>query len=276
MGNQGEEIEAQQCTLFVLTLGNKALVTSITMSITAFVLVINAMMIYGIIATTKTKNNHYRALTKTQRLFVLMSVTDITTIITFTAKGVTDEYGRQIPCSLVIALICFLDATSTMSSLLLFILSTLRYLAIRNPFLVISTRAVRYSCIVSTVFSLSYGGVLFYTYNFLMSSEDFQKMMCLVSFSLFLFIDVVLVINTMSYLQLVKSPTPTTAGNSETNSNTNDNGNDRAAGAPVPNVSDERKRKAVKTLFLISCIYSFCNTPLPIYMLIELYKGTIL
>ena len=313
MGNHGNNNnnnnnvaeEAQQCTLFVLTIGtNKALVASITIVITICVLTINFMLIHGTIVTTR--RNHSKPFTITQRLFIYMSINDIFTIILFMTKLILDEFGIKIPCFLVIALICLLDGAFTLGSLLFFILSVMRYRAIRNPFLTTSTRFVVGLCIGSTFLSVVFSVVLFYINISLLSPETFQKMMCLISFALFLFIDLVLIVNTMSYLQLVKSSAPTTtsittttitttilttesaessisgvkdSSRSSNNNNNNNNKNDSSNNtSPVISnaISDERKKKATETLLLISCIYSVCNTPLPLYTIIKLYRGTLL
>ena len=209
--NNNEAVEAMQCSLFVLTTTgpNKAPVIVITILATISVLTINFMLIYGTIVTTK-RNHYNKPFTITQRLFIYMSINDIITIILFMTKMILDEFGTRIPCFLVIALICLLDGTFLLSSLLFFILSVLRYRAIRNPFLTTSTRSVIGLCIGSIILSMVFCGILVYANISMSSPEIFQKVMCFISFALFLFIDFVLIVNTLSYLQLVKSSTPIT------------------------------------------------------------------
>ena len=258
MGNQNEEIEALQCSqLFTLKSNNKELVMAIAILAAMFVLLTNSMLIYGVMATKERS----KSLKTTEKMFLFMSCTDVLTIVVFVHKIAFDEYQIKISCLLDIATICVLDGTFFMNSMLLSILTVLRYISIKKPFFVVPKRIINTMCTFSTVLTLLYTGGLYCTYIYVLPEEDFHKMLIIISFALLLLVDFVLIVNTMSYLQLVGKPSESPSIDNNISSTS---------------ISLERKKKAAKSLLMISFCYSICNTPLPVYTMIELFQGRIL
>ena len=236
--------------------------------ITAFVLISNLMLIYGFHKTS-------RPFTNITKLFILLSVVDMLSCSGSCLFMVVGIIGPNYPCIVFVIFFAFNNFTFYFVVMIFATICTLRFVALKWPFVVVDNWKV-YG-VIGIEIALSLATALG---TFLLYRESDSTLMAygtLTATSTMTCLTVgVFFVNILSYVYLNKSINRKKKMNKASieleNSSTTGNHQRRDRNGISNEESDERKREAVKTLIIITLFYIICYLPLTVYDILVAYR----
>jgi len=217
--------------------------TALSISITLYVMMSNIMLIYGLYKTN-------RKLTLTKKLFVYLSCVDLILIIVSFIITTVIYYGNNLSYNIRFAFTSISMSLGLLSFEIFWTISTIRYLSIKKPLLQINTLFVNLALTLEFLLVVLFGNFHFISTR-QTNATSLMVMNVLLTIVYTIGLPFVLTLNmkACSILRFCRKKV--------------DNGNFSSSNGTDPIV--KRKRKAAKTLFIISIFYLICNLPLILF-----------
>ena len=224
-----------------------------------FTLISNSMLIHGMIKTNR------KALTISQKLFILLSINDI--IATITVLLIQIIMRLHVDCNVTDVFLSWNETSVFISVMLFSLISGLRLVNIKMPFQHISTKLVQ--LIVFGIVFVGYAGgaALFWTHTVIHKHSNVGLFLAMQNWTngiMCIEVNIVLAINFVSYLHLRK--------NSNSLSRQSSSSSSRISRVSSMQRADENKKEAGKTLLLIALFYSLCMSPFSVFIIVTLIE----
>ena len=231
-------------------------------TIVAISAILNILLIYGLHRTS-------RPFSKPTTMFFLISLTDLLNTLLPLIEKIPNYSNTNLIICFFITFISFLRwSTYFIQVILLGFLSSLRFISIYRPLVIITTKKLTISLLIAFTLSLTLN-VSIFVMNFLEMQNETMVLVYIYDNFLFIMISYITIINSLSYTKLkstkgVKSTSSyrkkdnevTTTTTTTTTTIDQINETSRSTRAVL------NQRKAVVTLLILTSLYWVCCAPL--------------